>query len=67
MGWTRAHLESVFPVANDKVTVPREKEKLSPQVGNKRLTGEGTPKPELLPLSKRQREPLDQASLQSPQ
>lgn len=49
-GGTRPHLEFGLPVANDKVTFIREKEKLSPWVGNKRLKGKGTPKYKLLPF-----------------
>lgn len=49
-------MEFVLPVANVKNTFTRKKEKLSAQVGNKRLRGEGTPQIKLLPFSKRQRE-----------
>lgn len=34
MAWARPHMEFVPPVANNKATFTREKEKLSPQVGN---------------------------------
>lgn len=50
MGWPRPRGELVFPVADDQVTFTREKEKLSPQVGNKGLRDKGPPKSKLLPF-----------------
>lgn len=57
VSWGRQGLtRNLFsPMANDKATFTRQKEKRSPQVGNKRL-GKGTPSYDLLPFSPKQQE-----------